>query len=168
MRRISAQKGLTFLDLLLVVIITALIGAYAAMQMRNTGENTIWYQGQRMARDIRHVQMLSSTWGRPLQITAAPGLEGSYSVSCVTAGTAPCDVSPIVDPTTGTPFTVSLQHGVTLGVSGTNPSSFDNQGRPLSGGAVSTSATTYTLSVNSYSVVVTLNPISGHVGVTTP
>ena len=166
MRRISTQKGLTFLDLLLVVIITAVVGAYAAMQMRNTGENTLWYQGQRMARDIRHVQMLSSTWGKPLQITATPGVEGSYSVSCVTAGAAPCDVSPIVDPVTGSPFSVSLQHGVTLAVTGTNPSAFDNQGRPLSGGSVATSATTYTLSVNTYTMAVTLNPITGHVGVT--
>jgi hypothetical protein len=162
----ARQVGFTFIDLLLVTAIVAILAAYAAMQMNTTGENTLWYQAQRLARDIRHVQVLTSTYGRPLQITATPGANGTYSVSCVTTATSPCDVSPIIDPVTGNAFTVSFEHGVTLAVSGANPAAFDIQGRPLSGGAVSTTATTYTLTANGTSVAVAIAPITGFVGVT--
>ena len=160
------QAGLTFLDLLLVVIIVILLASYAAMRMSSTGENTLAYQAQRMARDIRHLQVLTSTWGRSLQLTAVPGTNGSYNVSCVTAGAAPCNVSPIIDPVTGEPFTVTLQYDVALAVSGTNPNIFDTQGRPLNGGAISTTATTYTLTAGTSSVAVAVAPITGYVSVT--
>jgi Tfp pilus assembly protein PilE len=160
------MNGFTFIDMLLVVAIVAIMAAYAAMKWNTTGENTIWYQAQKMARDIRHVQVLTSTYGKPLQITATAGTNGSYSVSCVTAGASPCDVSPIIDPVTGSGFTVTLQNDVSLAVSGQNPQAFDMQGRPLNGGAVSTGTTTYTLTANGASIAIAVAPITGFVGVT--
>lgn len=163
---VGRQRGFTFLDMLLVSIIVAMLAAYAVMRINSTGENTLWYQAQRLARDIRHVQVMAATYGRSLQITATPGTNGSYSVSCVTSGTAPCDVTPIIDPVSGSAFTVTLQNDVSLAVSGTNPAAFDLQGRPLSGGAISTSTTTYTLTANGTSAVVAVAPITGFVAVT--
>jgi Tfp pilus assembly protein FimT len=163
------QRGLTLIDALLVVVIVAIVSAYAVMRVRSTGENTLWYQAQQMASDIRHVQVLASTYGRSLQITASAGVNGTYTVSCVSATTAPCPAtlgSAITDPVTGSAFTGALQDGVTLAVSGTNPLPFDMQGRPLtSGGAVSTASTTYTLTVNGTTATITVSPITGFVGV---
>ena len=160
----TAQRGLTFVDVVVVMVIVSVMAAYGVMKMNSAGENTLAYQAQRLARDIRHVQVLSSTWGRPLQIATAGD---TYTVSCVTAGlTPPCNASPVVDPVTGNAFTVSLQHGVSLAVSGVNPSAFDTQGRPLNGGAVSTTSTSYTLSAGTSSIVVAVAPITGYVSVT--
>jgi Tfp pilus assembly protein FimT len=162
---LRGQRGFTFLDMLLVVVIVASIAAYGMMRQHSTGENTLWYQAHGLARDLRHVQVLTATYGRPLQLTATAGVNGTYSVSCVTAGAAPCDASPIIDPATGEPFSVSLQHDVSLAVSGTNPLAFDMQGRPLNGGAVSTTSTTYTLTASGTTSTVTVSPITGFVGV---
>jgi hypothetical protein len=52
--------------------------------------------------------MLAITWNQPLRVTTAAG---SYSISCVTAGAAPCDVSPVVNPATGQAYLVNLEPG---------------------------------------------------------
>jgi Tfp pilus assembly protein FimT len=164
----TQQTGLTFLDMLLVLVLMSIIAAYAVMRMNSTAENTLWYQAQRFAHDLRHAQILATTYGKPLQVTATAGVNGTYSVSCVTAGvTPPCNSSPIVDPLTGSAFTVTFQHGVTLGVSGTNPAPFDSLGRPLSGGAISTTNpnTTYTLTANGTTATIRIRPITGFVDV---
>ena len=150
------------------------VGAFVAMRMNKTGDNTLWYQAERLARDIQHVQVLASTFGRSLQLVPTAGVNGSYNVccgtggSCVTSGPSPCTANPIIDPTTGNAFTVSLHHDVSLAVSGTNPTPFDWKGRPLtSAGAVNTaSATTYTVTYNGTSVAVAIAPVTGYVSVT--
>jgi Tfp pilus assembly protein FimT len=159
------QRGVAFLDLVLVVAIVAILGAYAAMKMRSAGENTIYYQAQKFARDLRHMQVLAATYGRPLQLTAAPGANGSYSVSCVTStGSSPCNVSPIVDPVTGSGFSGSLQDDVSLSVtSGLNPAVFDPKGRPMNGSNIYNATTNYTLTYGSTSVIVSIAPVTGFV-----
>ena len=164
-RPLARAAGFTFIDLLVVVGIVAILSAYAAMKMTTAGENTVWYQAQRLARDIRHAQILTSTWGRPLQVVVDPATE-TYSVSCVTAGAAPCDVSPIIDPVTGRPFTVTLEHGVTLAASPSTTVAFDILGRPVTGGTLNTASNTYTLSATGTNIAVAVAPWTGFVGVT--
>src|SRR6185436_3014658 len=107
------QSGLTLVDLLVAVVIVAILAAYGMMKINQGGDDTLWYQAQRVARDIRHVQVLSSTWGRQLKISPVTGVNGSYSVSCVVSAGSPCNgTSTLVDPTTGNAFTVSLSKGV--------------------------------------------------------
>jgi prepilin-type N-terminal cleavage/methylation domain-containing protein len=163
---IARQRGFTLLDLLTAVAIVAVLSAAGIWKMNRTGDDTLWYQAQRLARDIRHVQLLSATWGRQLQITATSGANGTYQVSCVTSGAWPCNATPIVDPTTGKPFTVALQHGVSLSPPASAPR-FDLQGRPLTtAGAFSGSASTYTLTYNGTSVAVAIAPVTGFVSTT--
>jgi prepilin-type N-terminal cleavage/methylation domain-containing protein len=156
------QRGLTLIDMLVVLVIAAILGSYAAMKYTTAGDNTLWYQAQRLARDIRHVQVLSNTYGRSLQITST---STGYSVSCVSGAAAPCTSSPIVDPATGESFNVTLSYGVTLSVSGQNPAAFDLQGRPLNGAAVATTATTYTLNSGTSTAAVAVAPVTGFVSV---
>ena len=146
------ERGFAFIEMIVLLVIVAMLAVVAVAKMTSPGMGTLW------ANSIRHMQVLAQTWGRPLQLTAVPGVNGSYSVSCVTAGVAPCDVSPVNDPVTGQAFTVTLQQGVSLAVSGTdsNPKRVDFQGRPLtSGGTVSTAAATYTLTVDTAAATVT-------------
>ena len=160
----ARQAGFTFLEMLVLMVLMSILGAYAIMRMQSAGENTVWYQAHHLARDIRHMQVLTTTWGRPLQITAT---STGYSVSCVTAGTTPCDVSPILDPVTGAPFSVSFSHGVTLTASGTNPVGFDLHGRSInSSGTLQTGTTTYTLNASGTTAAVAVSPVTGFVGVT--
>jgi Tfp pilus assembly protein FimT len=163
----SRQRGIAFIDLVLVVAIVAILGAYAAMKMRSAGENTIYYQAQKFARDLRHMQVLAATYGRSLQLTATPGTNGSYTVSCVTStGSSPCNISPIIDPVTGSGFTGSFQDDVSLSVTtGLNPAVFDPKGRPLSGSNIYNATTNYTLTYGSTSVVVSISPVTGFVNV---
>jgi Tfp pilus assembly protein FimT len=160
----TRQAGMSLIDLLVTVVIISILGAFVAMRMNTTGENTLWYQAERLARDIQHVQVLASTFGRSLQLVPAPGVNGSYSVSCVSGSTSPCDTSPIVDPTTGNTFTVTLQHDVSL--SGSTTTQFDWKGRPMTGGALISSPVTYTITANGTSVAVAIAPVTGFVSVT--
>jgi Tfp pilus assembly protein FimT len=165
----SRHAGITLIDLLVVLVIVTILASYGFMKINKTGDDTLWYQAQRMARDIRHTQVLASTWGKPLKIVST---STGYSVSCVTAGTAPCNSSPVTDPATGQSFSVTLQYGVTLAYAVTNCSgcatntvSFDMVGRPLngSGAVITTTGTvgTYSVSYSGTTVTIALAPVTG-------
>jgi len=151
------------LDMLLVVVIAGMVAAYAVMRSNTAGENTLWYQAQKFARDVRHAQVMASTYGKPVVVTTS---STGYTVACVTTpAAAPCDTTYLVDPVTGQNFSVTFENGVTLSSAGTT-FTFDNQGRPLNGGALKTTSTSVTLSAGSVSSVVAVAPITGHVSVT--
>jgi len=153
--------GVTFIDTLVVVVIVSLLGAFAVMRMNTQGENTLWFQAHKLARDIRHVQVLSATYGKSIQMSVT---SAGYSVTCVAS--LPCNSTVLIDPVTGDSFSTTFQNGVAAGGSATIV--FDNQGRPLSslGGAYAGSATSVTLSANGTSSVVAVAPNTGFVTVT--
>jgi prepilin-type N-terminal cleavage/methylation domain-containing protein len=161
------QAGLTLIDLLVVVVIVSILAAYGVMKMNSKGDDTLWYQAQRLARDIRHAQVLSSTWGRPLKIVStASGSVYTYRVECVTPGSSPCNASAgtaITDPATGNAFSVTLQYGVTLSPATTVY--FDIQGRPVNSDGVTINytapITTYSVTSSGTSVTLALAPVTG-------
>jgi type II secretory pathway pseudopilin PulG len=167
--RFAGERGFSYLEMVVLLVIVSIVTVAAVANMTPPGVGTVSAQSHRLARDIRHMQVLAQTWGRSLQLTAVPGVNGTYSVSCVTSGAAPCDVSPVLDPVTGQGFAGALQQGVTLAVSGTdsNPKILDFQGRPLkSDGTLSTATGTYTLTIATETVTVAVAPITGMVTVT--
>lgn len=137
--RLKRQSGFTLIELVVVLMVLGVLSVYAAMRNSSPAAYTLRSQAEKMASDLRHVQSLATTWGRSLRITIVPGANGSYSVSCVTAGTSPCDTSPVLNPTTGSAFTVSLQQGVAL-AGPTTALEIDSLGKP-------NAAATYVLSV---------------------
>jgi type II secretory pathway pseudopilin PulG len=163
----GTARGWALIELAVLLAMVAILAAVAVAATAPPAEATLPYQAHRLARDIRHMQTLAQTWGRPLRLTAIPGVNGSYSVSCVTAGVATCDASPVLDPTNGEAFSVTLQKGVALAVAGENPADLDSQGRPLTSlGDISTGTTTYTLTSGPATMTVAVQPITGFALVT--
>lgn len=163
-------RGFALIELIVLLVIVAILAAALAASI-TPSRATLSSQAQRLARDIRHMQTLAQTWGRPLRLTATAGVNGSYAVTCVTPGVAPCDLDPlpVLDPATGAAFSVAVQQDVTLTVSTTANAfdSFDSQGRPITSlGAISTAATTYSLTAGTATVAVAVAPITGFVSVT--
>jgi MSHA pilin protein MshC len=111
--RLNRQSGFTLVELVIVLVVLGILSVYAAMRNSNPAAYTLRSQAEKMASDLRHVQALATTWGRGLRVAVAPDGTG-YSVSCVTAGTSPCNASPVINPTTGSAFTVTLQQGALL------------------------------------------------------
>lgn len=147
-RFISAALGWTLAELVMVLVIASVLGYLAILRFRPLEVQSL-QQADRLRNDLRHAQMLALTWGRPLRLTSAAG---SYSVSCVTAGAAPCNVSPVIDPATGQPFATTLESGLTLG--GPATLDFDAIGVPSAG-------VTFTVSGGGTTRNVLVTPIGG-------
>lgn len=150
----SPPAGFTLVELVVILLIISIVAVYAAVTTPSNAEATLSQQAHLLARHLRHAQTLAMTWGRPLRLTAGGG---AYAVSCVTAGAAPCDASPVTDPATRAPFSVGLAYGVT--VSGATVD-FDVHGRPSAGA-------TFTLSgAGATDRTVALSVLTGFVAVT--
>ena len=157
--RQSKQAGFTLVELIIVIVAVGVLSAYAAMKHGSAGLYTLLSQAQTMASDIRHAQALATTLGVTLRISVSAGVNGSYSVSCLTATTSPCNATantPMTNPVTGSAFTVSLQKNVSL--SGPATLDINSMGKP-------TAAGTYGLTADSTTVNVNLAAVTGMVDV---
>lgn len=110
----------------MIIVVIGILGIVTLTRYQ-PAELSVSIEADRLARDIRHMQMLAITWGQPLRLIAAGN---SYSVSCASASvTPPCNgASPVTDPGIGGAFTRTLQTGVTF-TAGVN-FDFDTLGRP--------------------------------------
>lgn len=157
----NQSKGFTLVELIMVLVLTSILGALAATRF-NATTATAPYQADQLARNIRHMQILAMSWGQSLRLTAAGT---SYNVACVNAGAAPCNVSPVIDPATGAPFTVTLSSNVTIAGAATDINSL---GTPVAAAVALTTNRSFTLTANAEMWTVTIRPITGFVTVTTP
>lgn len=102
--------GWTLIELVIVLVVAALLVYFAVRSFQPKAAIAL-EQAERLRDDVRHTQMLAITWNQALRINV---LAGSYSVQCVVAGVAPCNVNPVIDPATGSPYQVNLQQGLAL------------------------------------------------------
>jgi prepilin-type N-terminal cleavage/methylation domain-containing protein len=155
-RRI-ASHGFTLIELVMVMAVVGVIAAYAVVNNLASGAYTLRSQAESLASNLRHAQAMATTRGRSLRVSLTAGTNGSYSVSCVTAGTTPCDSSPVLDPATGTSFAITVQKGVSI--AGPATLDIDNFGKP-------SAAATYTLTYGGSTFTVTVAPLTGYISIT--
>jgi len=146
------------MEIVVVVVIAAIMVFFAARTFQPK-EALAMQQAERLRNDLRSVQMLAITWNQPLRITTAAG---NYSISCVTAGAAPCNVSPVVNPATGQAYLVNLEPGLTLGGPGFSLD-LDALGRPKNGAAFINANATFTITGASTARTVVVAPVTGFV-----
>ena len=157
-------SGFTLIELIATMLILSVVAVTVSMRW-GASDATISYQADLLARNLRHVQMLAMTWGQSLRMT---GAGASYSVVCVAASPSPpCNTSPgpVIDPATGNAFTVTLSNNITVSATAVD---IDSLGRPLSAGALLTTARVFTLSGAGQTWSVTVAPITGFVSVSSP
>jgi len=159
-RFISAALGWTLAELVMVLVIASVL-SYVAVQRFAPLEAQSIQQAERLRNDLRQIQMLALAWGQSLRLAAAAG---TYSVSCVSAGAAPCNVSPVVNPATGQPYAVSLEAGLTLSGPGFTLD-FDALGRPKNGASFTTANATFSISGGGNTRSVLVSPITGFAAV---
>jgi MSHA pilin protein MshC len=152
----TREAGFTLMELIIVIVVVGLLSAYAMMRNSSSSVFSLLSQAQTLASDIKHVQTMATVWGKSLSISASGGVNGTYSVSCTTVGAAPCNTNPVINPATGTAFTISLQKGVSL--SGPASLVINSLGQPAAGAQ-------YVLSTEGASMTVDVAALTGHVTV---
>lgn len=155
-RAILITGGFTLIELVIVIVMISILSTYAIIKSATASEITLPSQAQKFASDIRHVQVLANSWGKSLRLSITPGTNGSYSVSCVTSDSSPCNVSPVIDPASSSSFNVSLQKGVVL--NGNSTLDFNSLGQP-------SAAASYTLTSGSSTITVSVATLTGFVTV---
>ena len=155
---IRCQAGFSLIEFVIVLVLVVVVAASAALRWRSTGENTVGYQIDLLARNLRHVQGLAVTQGRTLRFNVEPA---RY---CVTAAPDSVCAKAIIDPATGKPFVVPVQHGVTLSGASTE---FDSLGRPKDGALLGTPRT-FRLTAETTAWSAVLRPLTGFVEVKSP
>lgn len=151
------QKGYTVIELVVVMVVVAILSVFAVTKSVSSAEATLPSQVQKMASDIRHAQLLASTWGQRLRVTAGAG---SYRVSCSSAVAPPCPSATsvaITDPATGKRFEIALQKNVMFVNPTTATLDINSLGQPLA-------AASYTLRASSDKTI-SVSPLSGLVTV---
>jgi len=124
------QSGFTLVELVVIIVVLGIMSVYATMKSVSPAVFTLPSQAEKLASDIRHMQTLATTWGRSLRLSATAGANGVYSVKCVVSGASPCNTypNPVIDPATGTSFSVAVQKDVVL--AGPITLDFNSLGQP--------------------------------------
>lgn len=151
------QIGFTLLELIVVIIIIGILAVTAVARSYTPGEFTVSSQAELLASHLRHAQLLATIWEKPLRVSITAGSNGVYSVACKTSGAAPCDTSPVIDPTTSGTFSITVKNNVAL--AGPATLDYDTLGTP-------SAAATYTLTASGDVKTITVQALSGFVTVT--
>jgi prepilin-type N-terminal cleavage/methylation domain-containing protein len=144
------QHGFTLVELVAVLLILGIVGSGIMLRWA-PGDQSLSAQADLFARNLRHAQALAMARGVALTLDVL-----SASTYAITDGTT------TVNDYTGEAQTFVLENGVTL--SGPDQG-FDSLGRPLSGAGLLAAPQSWTLSAESSTATVQLQPLTGFVTV---
>ena len=164
----AVAAGWTLTELVIVLGVMSIMTAVVVVRSLPPKQPQALLQAERLRDDLRHMQLLATTWNQSLRLTvtaAAPPNPARYSVSCVAAGAAPCNTAPVLDPGRGSAFQVDLEPGLDLGLLiGAGASAtldMDPLGRPRSGAALISANSTFTIGGGGVARTVVLQPLTG-------
>ncbi len=167
------QRGLTLFEFILSVIVIGVLAITAIPYLSST-RASVGYQAERLKNDIRHMQMLSLTWGVPLELVIGATPSSSYSVQCPKAvsGTACAATGTVTNPATGQAFSVTLDSGIQITAAPGTAMDMDALGRPSTGCSGTCTLTnaenTYTVSDGTRSWTLTVTRLTGILTLATP
>lgn len=156
--------GFTLLELVLVLTIISILSATAVISTRSTSQRAAVEAADKLRRDVAHIQALGMSYALSLRLTAAADGSG-YNVTCRSIATfSPCTTlgASLIDPATGSAFSITFTDGVTISASSATLD-FDSMGRPIAGTALLTAnpAVTYTLTGSGTTAIVHVRPLTG-------
>jgi len=155
----ASQAGFTLVELTMVIVLLAIVAVVVSIHWLSAGAYTVPDQADLLAGNIRHIQTMATAQGRTLRLNI-------YSDRyCATVPPNTDCAQAIIDPATSQSFIVVLADAVTLTGTSTD---LDSLGRPKDNGGLLSSPRTFQLKADSTTWSVTLIPVSGFVGVTTP
>jgi prepilin-type N-terminal cleavage/methylation domain-containing protein len=152
--------GWSLIELSVVLVIVAVV-VFFAVRSYQPQDALALQQAERLRNDLRNVQMLAITWNQALRVTAAAN---NYSIGCVAAGAAPCNVNPVINPANSQAYLVNLEPGLTLAGPGF-ALDLDALGRPKNGANLIAANATYTITGGSSPRTVVVVPLTGFVSV---
>lgn len=150
-------KGFTLIELVLVLVLLGIVSSYAVLRFPQQHELLLHRQAELLISHIQLSQKLATNWHEPLRMTFSGS---SYTVACAAVSTsAVCSTNPVLDPTTGLSFAISLQTGSSI--SGASSIDFDTLGRPVASGQLMTTAVQVSLIMGNGRETVRIQPITG-------
>lgn len=164
----AAAGGWTLTELVIVLGVMSIMTAVVVVRSLPPKQPQALMQAERLRDDLRHMQLLATTWNQSLRltVTAAAGPNPArYSVACVTAGAAPCNATPVLDPRGAGALQVDLEPGLDLGLligaAASTTLDMDPLGRPRLGAAFISANATFTITGGGVSRTVVLQPLTG-------
>lgn len=163
------NKGFTLLELVITIIILVIIAVVAVPKITDIIQNRQLIAARKIQADLRWAQQFAVNKNCRTRVAFNAGAE-SYTVSENTSGS----FATATDPTTNSPFTVTLNTGQYAGVvinsagfDGQNTVEFDSIGKPYaSDGTGSPPALTAPGTVSlPNSISITVTPETGKIGV---
>ena len=164
----TAAAGWTLTELIIVLSVMSIMTTIVVVRSLPPKQPQALLQAERLRDDLRHMQLLAMTWNQSLRltVTAAAGPNPArYSVACVTAGAAPCNATPVLDPRGAGAFQVDLEPGLDLGLligaGASTTLDMDPLGRPRLGAALISANATFTISGGGVARAAVLQPLTG-------
>jgi len=144
-------RGFTLVELVSVLLILGVVGS-GIMLRWTPGDQSLSAQADLFARNLRHTQAMAMARGVALTLDVQ-----STSTYAITDGVT------TVQDSASEAQNFALENGVTLSIADLT---FDSLGRPLNGAALMAAAQSWTLSGESSTATVQIQPLTGFVTVT--
>lgn len=149
-----ASRGVSLIEMVFVLVLVAVLGFQIVPRMAALGEVGVNQAAEQLRRDLTRVQLMAISQAQRLRVDITAN--GYAVLSCTSP--ASCGTA-VPDPETGSDFVVALGETV---LSASGALDFDTLGRPSQAAALTSTATTFTLTRNGKSARVEVLPLTGY------
>jgi MSHA pilin protein MshC len=120
----SRPRGFSLIELVVVMVIAAILAAFAIPRLTDSESKATWFHEQAKA-GVRYAQRQAVAQRRSVYVEVQPGqIALCYAAGCSSGGT------PLTQITTGQPYILAAPSGVIISMqTGTSPFSFNGLGQ---------------------------------------